>query len=126
MSKARTVADFGNGITDADLPSNSVRGIAKAWVSFNGTGTVAVRDSLNVSSVSDNGTGNYSVYYSSNFDTSGNYTVAGNGAYIGALWFTPANLSNMAANATLMYALNSAAASADLESAVASMHGDLA
>lgn len=36
-----------------------------AWVNFNGAGTVAIRDSLNVSSITDNGTGNYTV----NFET---------------------------------------------------------
>lgn len=34
---------------------------AKAWVNFNGTGTVAIRASGNVSSITDNGVGNYTV-----------------------------------------------------------------
>ena len=38
--------------------------ISKAWVNFNGTGTVAIRDSYNVSSITDNGTGDYSVVFS--------------------------------------------------------------
>ena len=33
----------------------------RAWVNFNGTGTVAIRDSGNVSSITDNGTGDYTV-----------------------------------------------------------------
>lgn len=33
----------------------------RAWVNFNGTGTVAIRASFNVSSITDNGTGNYTV-----------------------------------------------------------------
>lgn len=33
----------------------------KAWVNFNGTGTVAIRDSFNVSSITDNGVGDYTV-----------------------------------------------------------------
>ena len=36
---------------------------AKAWVNFNGTGTVAIRGSGNVSSITDNGTGNYTVNF---------------------------------------------------------------
>jgi hypothetical protein len=36
---------------------------AKAWVNFNGTGTVAIRGSGNVSSITDNGTGDYTVNY---------------------------------------------------------------
>ena len=49
---------------------------AKAWVNFNGTGTVAIRESGNVSSITDNGTGNYTV----NFTTAmvdANYTAVG-------------------------------------------------
>ena len=38
----------------------------RAWVNFNGTGTVAIRGSGNVSSITDNGTGSYTV----NFTTS--------------------------------------------------------
>lgn len=36
----------------------------RAWVNFNGTGTVAIRGSGNVSSITDNGTGDYTVNFS--------------------------------------------------------------
>ena len=36
---------------------------ARAWVNFNGTGTVAIRGSGNVSSITDNGTGDYTVNF---------------------------------------------------------------
>ena len=48
----------------------------RAWVNFNGVGTVAIRGSGNVSSITDNGTGDYTV----NFTTAmvdANYSVAG-------------------------------------------------
>jgi hypothetical protein len=35
----------------------------RAWVNFNGTGTVAIRGSGNVSSITDNGTGSYTVNF---------------------------------------------------------------
>lgn len=35
----------------------------RAWVNFNGTGTVAIRASFNVSSITDNGTGDYTVNF---------------------------------------------------------------
>jgi hypothetical protein len=41
----------------------AIDGVAKAWVNFNGTGTVAIRGSYNVSSITDNGTGNYTVNF---------------------------------------------------------------
>lgn len=37
--------------------------MCRAWVNFNGTGTVAIRGSGNVSSITDNGTGNYTVNF---------------------------------------------------------------
>jgi hypothetical protein len=48
--------------------------MCRAWVNFNGTGTVAIRASGNVTSITDNGTGNYTV----NFTTAmpdANYSV---------------------------------------------------
>ena len=57
--------------TSGSAPSYACR----AWVNFNGTGTVAIRASGNVSSITDNGTGNYTV----NFTTAmpdANYSVA--------------------------------------------------
>ncbi len=36
---------------------------ARAWVNFNGTGTVAIRASGNVSSITDSGTGQYTVNF---------------------------------------------------------------
>ena len=38
-----------------------VNGSSKAWVNFNGTGTIAARDSFNLSSLADRGTGQYTV-----------------------------------------------------------------
>ena len=57
--------------------------LCRAWVNFNGTGTVAIRASFNVSSITDNGTGDYTV----NFTTAmpdANYSVVamGNNAQI--------------------------------------------
>jgi len=53
---------------------NVIQGSAKAWVNFNGTGTVAIRASYNVSSITDNGTGNYTLNFTNAFaDT--NYAI---------------------------------------------------
>jgi hypothetical protein len=51
-------------------------GVAKAWVNFNGTGTVAIRVSLNVSSITDHGTAVYTVNFTTAF-SSANYSAAG-------------------------------------------------
>lgn len=53
---------------------------AKAWVNFNGTGTVAIRASGNVSSITDNGTGDYTVNFTVAM-VDANYSFALNGRY---------------------------------------------
>lgn len=49
----------------------------RAWVNFNGIGTVAIRASGNVSSITDNGTGDYTVNFS-NAMADANYSLVGN------------------------------------------------
>jgi hypothetical protein len=49
--------------TNSTSATNCIQGSAKAWVNFNGTGTVAIRSSYNVSSITDNGTGDYTVNF---------------------------------------------------------------
>ncbi len=57
----------GNASVANDLKFNSGYGSSataygcRAWVNFNGTGTVAIRASGNVTSITDNGTGDYTV-----------------------------------------------------------------
>jgi hypothetical protein len=48
----------------------------RAWVNFNGTGTVAIRGSGNVSSITDNGTGDYTINFTIAM-TDANYAVCG-------------------------------------------------
>ena len=48
----------------------------RAWVNFNGTGTVAIRDSGNVSSITDNNVGDYRVNFSTAMPDT-NYCVTG-------------------------------------------------
>lgn len=74
-----------NNLQTASGGSNSTpqqieQGRCKAWVNFNGTGTVAIRDSYNVSSISDGGTGQYTVNFSTSMSNA-NFVVTwgGNG-----------------------------------------------
>jgi hypothetical protein len=46
----------------------------RAWVNFNGTGTVAIRASGNVSSITDNGSGAYTINFTTGL-VDGNYAV---------------------------------------------------
>jgi hypothetical protein len=70
-TRVTTLADSAGANTST--PAEIASGRAKAWVNFNGTGTVAIRASYNVSSITDNGVGDYTV----NFTTAlvdGNYS----------------------------------------------------
>ena len=58
MSKAAELAEFSGGISSGP---NAVEGLAKCWIRFNGTGTIAINDSFNVSGIVDNSTGDYTV-----------------------------------------------------------------
>jgi hypothetical protein len=48
---------------DNTWASPATAGSAKAWVNFNGTGTVAMRSNFNVTSITDLGTGAYAVNF---------------------------------------------------------------
>jgi len=69
-----------NAVTYAKIGTTEQGQLCKAWVNFNGTSTVAIRASYNVSSITDNGTGDYTV----NFTTAmpdANYSFAGMAQY---------------------------------------------
>lgn len=78
-----TVIDGSAGITTnaggSVNPSTNIDGInysCRAWVNFNGTGTVAMRASGNVTNITDNGTGDYTVNFT-NAMSDANYSVVG-------------------------------------------------
>jgi hypothetical protein len=74
-------------ITSGNLQFNSGYGSVataygcRAWVNFNGTGTPAIRASGNVSSITDNGTGNYFINFASAL-TDANYSITGIGGHV--------------------------------------------
>ena len=86
-----------NTLTDASsnnsVPTETLsKGTVKAWTNFNGTGTIAARESFNVSSLNDDNTGRYTVSFSSNMEdanfvphASANGRAAGNFTYDGGV-----------------------------------------
>lgn len=70
-----------NGVNwKVDPKKNAVQ----AWVSFNGTGTVAILASYNVTSITDNGTGLYTINFTTAL-TDANYAVAGSALNVNSL-----------------------------------------
>ena len=85
-STATTVTIGSTPVVSASANSMTIRGegsaqtsiqqgLAKAWINFNGTGTAAIVDSFNMTSITDNGTGDYTVTIANNMNA-GNYAVA--------------------------------------------------
>ena len=61
--KVDTIQDASGG--NSCTASQIAQGRAKAWIHFDGQDTVAIRDSFNVSSLTDNGTGDYTITFDS-------------------------------------------------------------
>jgi hypothetical protein len=62
-----TTISGSNGIVFPDSTSMQTgQQACKAWVNFNGTGTVAIRAAYNVSSITDNGTGQFQINFTTN------------------------------------------------------------
>ena len=58
-AKVTTIQDASG--SNGSTPEQVFQGRAKAWVNFNGEGTIAIRDSFNVSSITDEAVGVYTV-----------------------------------------------------------------
>jgi hypothetical protein len=59
----------------------------RAWVNFNGTGTVAIRASGNVSSITDNGTGDYTVNFTNAMSDANYSAIATISGFFGTSYF---------------------------------------
>ena len=68
------VSNITDGTTTVGT-SYVVNGSAKAWINFIGTVSSSARDSLNVSSTTDGGTGTYTITFTSSFGAA-NYVAA--------------------------------------------------
>lgn len=82
-------------------PDGSENYKCRAWVNFNGTGTVAIRAAGNVSSITDNGVGSYTVNFTNPLPDA-NYAVVGavkvrlSGTPASTLWPTTYALGSIA------------------------------
>ena len=71
MANTSTYVSEGGNVTQ-----NTVQGLTKAWVNFNGS-TFGINDSFNVGSMTDNSTGDYTVTFS-NALSSANFSTTAN------------------------------------------------
>ena len=112
------------------------QGLAKAWVNFNGQGTIAIRENHGISSLIDNGQGDYTINFVNAFSAA-TYTISGsasgnnqpNRGYVGLLG---ADNSNAPATSSLRIKFGLGSTGSvdgqlfDSEYSMAIMHGGLA
>ena len=113
--------------------TNLQQGLAKAWAAMNGTGTPALRDSFNVSGLTDNSTGDFSFAYSSNLATADAYTAGGMVANTSAsnttytlAPYSSSTLTTSSSRYSMRYNTASAEGVADYAYGATTIHGDLA
>ena len=98
---------------------------AKAWVNFNGTGTVAIRDSENVTSLTDSGTGTYSYTVSNSFANT-NFSCQGTSHAVGAAWMCSPQTFADSTSAARFYVVTSSGGAGDASQCDGVAFGDLA
>ena len=118
--RANTLSDAA-GTGPATLTKQSA---SKLWVNFNGS-TIAIRDSYNLASITDNGTGSYDLNTTSAF-TDANYSVPGSAWQTGVGFARASCPSASTASAILVYLGSPAGAFADMPIGMFAAHGDLA
>lgn len=127
-----------NTLTDASSNNSTAmstinQGTAKAWINFNGTGTIAARDSFNVASLTDEGVGAYQTNLTTSLDNA-NYAVSGSAGGLSGVsgcWHTTGFNTNSynTANQTGSFHTQiyySTSQVADIEFVYSALLGDLA
>ena len=119
------VTSEGNSTT-----TNLQQGLAKCWINFNGSGTIATRDSINVASHSDDGTGLYTITFTNAFgndDYVGSGLSRNPGSLSGGTAQFPSTADNTQATGSVQhYTVNAGGSNADFSHNHVIIHGDLA
>ena len=100
---------------------------AKAWINLNGTGTISTRDSLNISSTTDNSAGDYSATVTNSFSNANfvysiatGYTSGGQGVH------QEVKENRITSSVLGLGCFNTSNNAADSANLLSSAHGDLA
>jgi hypothetical protein len=106
-----------------------VEGSCKSWINVKGTGTASsdmIRDSFNISSDTDNGTGNYTFAFSSSMNNDDYAASSSVGGSTDAGNFNPAGICNRTTSNYEMDIENASSSQTDPGIGDATIFGDLA
>ena len=111
-----------------ETATRSVSGVAAVYCNVNQTSTQAIRDSINVSSITDDGTGQTDIAYTSNMSSADYGFTCGKGRSSAQNGGVIAHTNDTAPTASLIriLAYNESNTTIDEERANVSVHGDLA
>jgi len=121
-SELRITTLANNAGTESVDTTYVINGSAKAWINFNGTGTIATRDSFSVSSISDNGTGATTLTFSNAFNNA-DYVLNYTNGYGGSVNFT--GTAPTTTTARIQSYRTDTGASQDRTYNLVALHGDL-
>ena len=124
----KIVADQLEHSTAGSIATNYVvNGSAKAWGNLDGTGTIAIRDSFNISSADDVATGKYDFNYSNNMnndDYTPNESVSETSGFEGNLNRYPA--IDGVSTSDIRFGATFSGSNYDVDELYVTVHGDLA
>ena len=126
------VSASANSLTIRGEGSNQTsiqQGLGKCWINFEGDGTIAISDSFNASTITDNTTGDYKITYTTNMNNV-HYSVTGSGTHDAGSYTCYLAIDHdgtPATNAVDVNSMNSGDSSRiDAELLCTTVHGDLA
>tara|TARA_B100000579_G_scaffold405849_1_gene391816 strand:+ start:122 stop:1474 length:1353 start_codon:yes stop_codon:yes gene_type:complete len=131
LTERLRINDAGTIIVPSDgaaATTEVTQGLAKLWVQFNGTGTVAIADSFNTTSITDNAEGHFQVNIGNDMSNDDFSVTFGLGRIDGSgsgQLMASAGLGT-GAGLVSMYNQNTSGALTDLTQTMCTIHGDLA
>jgi len=121
--RVNTLTDASSGNSTAMSVIN--QGTAKVWVNFNGEGTIASRDTFNVSSLNDDNTGEYRINFTNNMGNA-NYAPSGMAEGDGKVVIEDSNYSSNVTTSYLDVDCKTGGTFIDREVICTTVHGDIA
>lgn len=120
-SSANSMTIRGEGTAQTSIQ----QGLGKAWIRFNGTGTVAINDSFNMASLTDLDTGYYQTNYTTSFNSADtSITISSNRDGGGNVCFQ--NFLDSATGNNNIFIVKVQNATVDSDRIAETVHGDLA
>ena len=126
--QGKTTAGSINVRGEGSNNTNLQQGLAKIWFQFTGVSTASLNDSLNVSSLTDNATGTYTIAYSNNMANITYSYSNGSGWDVGVTnsTYNGTDKDQLLTATLVIYHVNASDALHDANLSMASIHGDLA